>query len=52
MPARQPLRMVAQDDRDIIVVDDDQSPRKQAASVRPKRMEYRQLFSKLRETAK
>jgi type II secretory pathway predicted ATPase ExeA len=50
-PAFRPLQAVGQDDRDIIVIDEEQ-PRKAAPPARPKRMEYRQLFSKLRETAK
>jgi hypothetical protein len=41
------LRAVAQDDRDIIVVDEDQQPRAVPVG-RPRRSEYRQLFSTLR----
>jgi hypothetical protein len=51
MPAPRPLRTIGEDDRDIIVIDEEQ-PRRAAPSARPKRMEYRQLFSKLREAAK
>jgi type II secretory pathway predicted ATPase ExeA len=51
MPAPRPMRMVGEDDRDIIVIDDEQ-PRRPTPTARPKRMEYRQLFSKLREAAK
>jgi type II secretory pathway predicted ATPase ExeA len=50
-PALRPLQGIGQDDRDIIVIDEEQ-PRKAAPPARPKRMEYRQLFSKLREAAK
>jgi type II secretory pathway predicted ATPase ExeA len=51
MPAPRPLRTIGEDDRDIIVIDEE-LPRKPTPSARPKRMEYRQLFSKLREAAK
>ena len=44
------LRSIAEDDRDIIVVDDDQPPPAVAPppASRPRRQEYRQLFSSLR----
>jgi type II secretory pathway predicted ATPase ExeA len=42
------LRAVTQDDRDMIVVDDEDSPTNLPAVSRPRRPEYRQLFSKLR----
>lgn len=42
------LRSVAQDDRDLIVVDEEQSPRPGPPVGRPRRPEYRQLFSRLR----
>ena len=41
------LRAVGQDDRDMIIVEDEQRSRP-AAITRPRRQEYRQLFSKLR----
>ncbi len=53
-PAEQPrrrsvlLRTVTQDDRDMIVVEDEVRPANPAAVSRPRRPEYRQLFSKLR----
>jgi hypothetical protein len=49
-PRRRPmtLRAVTQDDRDMIVVDDETSPASSPAISRPRRPEYRQLFSKLR----
>lgn len=43
------LRSIAEDDRDIIVVEDDQPPAAPLPSAgRPRRQEYRQLFSSLR----
>ena len=42
------LRAVAQDDRDMIVVDDESRPANAPVVTRPRRPEYRQLFSKLR----
>ncbi|HEY2411223.1 MAG TPA: AAA family ATPase [Pirellulaceae bacterium] len=51
IPTLRPLQSVGGDDRDIIVIDDEQ-PRRATPPARPKRMEYRQLFSKLREAAK
>src|SRR5262249_9281896 len=42
------LRAVTQDDRDLIVVDDDVSPASPPIVSQPRRPEYRQLFSKLR----
>jgi type II secretory pathway predicted ATPase ExeA len=53
-PAQQPrrrpvlLRAVTQDDRDMIVVDDEVRPASPPVVSRPRRPEYRQLFSKLR----
>jgi type II secretory pathway predicted ATPase ExeA len=49
-PRRTPisLRGIAQDDRDMIVVDDEARERTAPLAVRPKRAEYRQLFSRLR----
>jgi len=49
-PRRRPvlLRAVAQDDRDMIVVDDESPPASVPVVSRPRRPEYRQLFSKLR----
>jgi type II secretory pathway predicted ATPase ExeA len=41
------LRAVGQDDRDIIVVDEEQASRR-STPARPRRQEYRQLFSKLK----
>jgi len=52
MPALRSLRTLGEDDRDLIMIDDEQPRRAATPSVRPKRMEYRQLFSKLREAAK
>jgi hypothetical protein len=47
------LRAIGQDDRDMIVVDDDQpaksAPRTAPPAGRSKRPEYRQLFSSLRK---
>jgi len=42
------LRGIAQDDRDMIVVDDEEKGRSAPLTARPKRAEYRQLFSRLR----
>jgi type II secretory pathway predicted ATPase ExeA len=42
------LRELGQDDRDMIVVEEDQTPRAVPLAGRPKRPEYRQLFSTLR----
>jgi type II secretory pathway predicted ATPase ExeA len=42
------LQSMAQDDRDMIVVDAEPAQRAPAAASRPRRPEYRQLFSKLR----
>jgi type II secretory pathway predicted ATPase ExeA len=42
------LRGIAQDDRDMIVVDDEEPKRSAPLTPRPKRAEYRQLFSRLR----
>jgi len=52
MPVPRPLRTLGEDDRDIIVIDDEQPRRAAPQPARPKRTEYRQLFSKLREAAK
>jgi len=52
MPTPRPLGTIAEDDRDIIMIDDEQPRRTPASPVRPKKMEYRQLFSKLREGVK
>jgi type II secretory pathway predicted ATPase ExeA len=43
------LRSLGQDDRDMIVVDDDQSQQPAPLASRPRRPEYRQLFSTLRK---
>ncbi len=51
VPARRAtisLREVGQDDRDLIVVEDDAPAPPQAPAGRPRRPEYRQLFSSLR----
>jgi hypothetical protein len=47
------LRSIAEDDRDIIVVDDEQPPSTPTPppASRPRRQEYRQLFSSLRNKA-
>jgi len=42
------LQSMVEDDRDMIVVDDEPAQRAPAAASRPRRPEYRQLFSKLR----
>ncbi len=42
------LRAVTQDDRDMIVVEDEATPANPPVVSRPRRPEYRQLFSKLR----
>jgi len=42
------LQSMVEDDRDMIVVDEEPSQRAPAAASRPRRPEYRQLFSKLR----
>jgi hypothetical protein len=42
------LRSVTQDDRDMIVVDDEPSTPSAPTTNRPRRPEYRQLFSRLR----
>jgi hypothetical protein len=42
------LRSIAEDDRDIIVVDEDEPPPAPPPAGRPRRQEYRQLFSSLR----
>ena len=42
------LRAIAEDDRDMIVVDDESPPRGPPPESRPRRQEYRQLFSTLR----
>jgi type II secretory pathway predicted ATPase ExeA len=49
-PRRGPisLRSLAQDDREIIVVDDLEPPRSAPLAGRPRRSEYRRLFSSLR----
>jgi hypothetical protein len=42
------LRSIAEDDRDMIVVDEDEPPAAPPPAGRPRRQEYRQLFSSLR----
>jgi type II secretory pathway predicted ATPase ExeA len=42
------LRSIADDDRDMIVVDDEQPPPAPPSAGRPRKQEYRQLFSTLR----
>jgi type II secretory pathway predicted ATPase ExeA len=52
MPGHRPLRTIAEDDREMLLIDEEQKPRKTSPPSRPRKMEYRQLFSKLREGAK
>lgn len=50
--SRRPVLKVTQDDRDMILIDEEQPVRAAAPLARGRRMEYRQLFSRLKGSGK